>query len=115
MIDPRPSRTDVWLIDFSPTRGHEPSGLRPGLVVSVDRFNHGMAGLVLVIPITTRRKGIPLHVEVDSPEAGLRPRSFIKCEDLRSISTGRLMERWGSVTAETMRQVEFRLRLLLGL
>ncbi len=114
MTGPKPSRAEVWLIDFSPTRGHEPSGLRPGLVVSVDPFNHGLAGLVVVLPITSRAKGIPLHVEVSPPEAGLRQRSFIKTEDIRSISIERLVERWGRLSAKTMQLAEERLRLLLG-
>ncbi|MBI4494949.1 MAG: type II toxin-antitoxin system PemK/MazF family toxin [Chloroflexi bacterium] len=110
-----PARGEVWLIDFSPTRGHEPTGLRPGLVVSVDPFNRGPAGLAIVVPLSTRPKGIPLHVEVHPPEGGLSQRSFIRCEDLRSISTERLIERWGAVVPRTLQLVEERLRLLLGL
>jgi mRNA interferase MazF len=83
--------------------------------VSVNEFNHGPAGLVVVLPITSRAKGIPWHVTLKPPEGGVRQRSFIKCEDMRSISKERLLERWGSVTAETMAKVEDRLRILLGL
>jgi mRNA interferase MazF len=109
------TRGDVWLIDFSPTRGHEPTGLRPALIVSVDLFNNGPAGLVVVLPVTSRPKGVPLHVAVEPPEGGLRQRSFVKCEDIRSVSTDRLAERWGAVAPGTMRLVEDRLRLLLEL
>jgi len=112
---PRPSRGEVWLIDFSPTRGHEQTGTRPGLVISVDLFNHGPAGLVVVLPLTTRHRGVPLHVAVDPPEGGLRERSFIKCEDVRSVSTERLIGKWGTTAPMTLRLVEDRLRLLLGL
>lgn len=59
-----PSRGEIWLVDLSPVRGHEPAGRRPALVISVDEFNHGPAGLVHVIPLTTKERGIPLHVEV---------------------------------------------------
>jgi mRNA interferase MazF len=83
--------------------------------VSVNEFNHGPAGLVVVLPITSRAEGIPWHVTLKPPEGGVRQRSFIKCEDMRSISKERLLERWGSVTAETMAKVEDRLRILLGL
>ncbi len=112
---PAPSRGDVWLVDLEPTRGHEQGGQRPALVVSTNLFNFGPAELVIVLPITTRAKGIPFHVEVNPPEAGLRERSFIKCEDVRSMSTGRLYRQWGAVSAETMAAVEDRLRILLEL
>lgn len=78
---PNPSRAEVWLVDLNPTRGHKQAGRRPGLVVSVDPFNHGPVGLVVVLPITTRAKDVPFHVSIDPPEAGLKARSFIKCED----------------------------------
>ncbi len=110
-----PSRGDVWLVNLYPTRGHEQGGHRPALVISVDLFNQGPAGLVVVLPITTKAKGIPFHVPIDRPEAGLRERSFIKCEDVRSVSTERLSSRWGSVSPRTLAAVEDRLRILLDL
>lgn len=110
-----PLRGEIWLIDLNPTRGHEQAGKRPGLVVSVDLFNQGPAGLVVVIPITTREKGIPLHVEIKSPEGGLAKRSFVKCEDIRSVSKERLVQRLGRVTRNTLAEVEERLRILLDL
>lgn len=110
-----PVRGEIWLVDLNPTRGHEQGGRRPGLVVSVDLFNQGPAGLVIVIPITTKEKGIPLHVEIKAPEGGLTKRSFIKCEDLRSVSRERLVQRLGQVTRSTLDAVEDRLRILLNL
>lgn len=82
-------------------------------MVSTDRFNHGPAGLVVVLPLTSRAKGIPLHVEVQPPEGGVRERSFVKPEDIRSIATERLGERWGAVSSGTLAAVEGRLRVLL--
>ena len=111
----RPSRGEVWEVDLGPTRGHEQAGRRPGLVVSTDRFNHGPAGLVVVLPITTAPKGIPLHVQVEPPEGGVRERSYVKVEDVRSVSTARLGERWGRVSSETVAAVDRRLGVLLDL
>jgi mRNA interferase MazF len=109
------SRGEVWLVDLNPTRGHEQAGRRPALVVSTDQFNHGPAGLVVAVPMTTRERRIPLHVRVEPPSGGVRATCFIKCEDVRSISTDRLLERWGSVDETTLRLVEDRLRILLDL
>ena len=86
---PEPARGDVWMVDLNPTRGHEQAGIRPVLVISVDKFNHGPAGLVVMLPITTKAKGIPFHVLIDPPEGGLKMKSFIKCEEVRSIAKER--------------------------
>lgn len=111
-----PRRGEVWLVDLSPTRGHEQAGRRPALVVSADRFNAGRAGLVFVVPFTTRARGIPTHVEVRPPAGGLREASWARCEDLRSVSVERLIDRpLGVVPDEVLAAVGERLRLLLEL
>ncbi|HWQ70142.1 MAG TPA: type II toxin-antitoxin system PemK/MazF family toxin [Patescibacteria group bacterium] len=110
-----PSRGEVWLVDLSPSRGHEQAGVRPGLVVSVDPFNHGPAGLVVLLPLTTVARGIPFHVEIHPPEGGVKARSFIKCEDIRSVAKERLSRPWGKISGSTWAAVEDRLRILLGL
>lgn len=112
---PEPSRGEVWLVDFNPTRGHEQAGIRPGLVVSVDPFNHGPAGLVVLLPLTSIAKGIPFHVGINPPEGGVKLKSFIKCEDIRAVAKERLSQRWGKVSTSTLAAVEDRLRILLGL
>ena len=111
----RPARGEVWFVDLNPVRGHEQAGRRPALVISVDGFNRGPADLVVVLPVTSREKGIPFHVEISPPEGGVRAHSFVKCEDVRSVATERLRSRLGAVSPQTMEAVEDRLRILLGL
>ena len=111
----RVARGDVWLVDLNPVRGHEQAGKRPCLIISVDLFNQGASGLAVGLPITSKEKGIPFHVELNPPEGGLKVRSFIKCEDVRSISIERLENRWGTVSLETLAAIEDRLRILMGL
>lgn len=115
MSKPYAGRGDVWLANLDPTRGHEQAGIRPVIVLSVDPFNKSLAGLVIVAPLTSKKRGIPTQVEVRPPEGGCTLPSFIKCEDVRSISTERLIRRRGVVTRETQRKVEESLRALLGL
>lgn len=110
-----PARGEIWIADLDPTRGHEQTGRRPCLIVSVDLFNAGPADLVIVIPITSRAKGIPTHVPVMPPEGGLKTPSFIKCEDVRSIAKERLSQHWGTVSPRTMAAVDQVLRILLSL
>lgn len=112
---PQPSRGEVWFVALNPTRGHEQAGIRPGLVVSVDLFNQGPAGLVVILPLTTVANWIPLQVEVDPPEGGVKGKSFNTCEDVRSVAKERLSRRLGTVSELTLAAVDDRLRILLGL
>ena len=110
-----PARGEVWLADLSRTRGHEQAGRRPVLVVSEDLFNRGPARLVIVLPMTSTIRNVPSHVLVSPPEGGVRNRTAILCEAVRSIATERLAVRWGAVDRPTMAVVEDRLRILLRL
>jgi mRNA interferase MazF len=117
MADPR--RGEIWLADLGMVRGHEQSGQRPVLVMSENSFNSGLAGLVMVIPLTSKvkkSKHIPAHIPVDPPEGGLKTPSIILCDQLRTISKDRLDKvPWGAVSAATMGKVERIVRWLLGL
>ncbi len=110
-----PDRGDIWSVSLDPTIGHEQAGTRPALVVSLDRLNHGPADLAIVLPVTSHDKGQPIHVQVKPPEGGLSVRSFVKCEDIRSISKDRLKKFYGTVSPQTMDEVERRMRILLKL
>ncbi len=110
-----PHRGEIWLGNLDPARGREQAGKRLMLILSDDRFNAGRSGLVIVVPLTSHFKRIPYHVAVSPPEAGLKVESYIKCENVRSIARERLETCWGTVSAETLAEVEDRLRLLMGL
>lgn len=115
MIVSEPSRAEVWDLNLDPIIGREQAGARPALILSVDLFNQGPAELVVAIPITRTERGVRWHVQVTPPEGGLVTRSFIQCENIRSLSKSRLRRRRGRVSQDTMQQVEDRLRILLGL
>jgi mRNA interferase MazF len=103
------------MVDLRPARGREQDGTRPALILSVDKFNHGPADLVIVLPVTKRFKGIPTHIFVPSGEAGLTEDSYIKCEDIRSISKNRLVRYMGDVSPSRIENAQRYVRLLLGL
>ena len=86
------------------------------LIVSADRFNQGRSHLVVAVPFTTRRRGLPVHVEVRPPDGGLRDTSFAMCEQVRSLTVDRLgPQPFGRVSWAVLDSVEHRLRLLLSL
>jgi len=109
-------RGEVWLARPSPVVGHEQGGTRPVLVASSDVFNAGRSGLVVVVPITGRLKySVPMHLEVDPPEGGLKRKSVVLCDSVRSVSRERLHGRLGAVSERTLADVTERLAALLDL
>ncbi len=108
------NRGEIWLIDFNPTIGREQAGIRPALILSVKEFNNSMASKVIALPLTSKNKGIPLDVMLTPPEGGITKESFIKCEDLRSLSKNRLIEKWGTISDLKLLEVENKVKLLLG-
>jgi len=89
-----PHRGEIWLADLRPTRGREQTGRRPVLILSVDFFNAGPADLIVVLPLTSTQRDIPLHVKVKKGDGGIRNDSAILCEAIRSVSKERLISRW---------------------
>ena len=109
------ARGDVWLIDFGDPIGHEQGYRRPVVVLSADRLNRSRAGLVVVVPTTTTRRGLPSHVEIERGESGLAETSYAKVEDLKSVSVERLGRRLGSVPVDVLHQIAHVARILLDL
>ena len=106
---------DIWYGGLDPTVGHEQAGQRPMLVVSPPGFSNGPLPLVLVLPVTTNLRPLPSRVPLLPPEGGVTRPSIILCEGIRSISHERLQRRMGTAGAETMQEVQDRLRILMNL
>lgn len=110
-----PSRGEVWMVDFGEPVGREQGYRRPALVLSVDRFNRSRAELAVVLPITSARRGLPSHIEIEPGVAGLDHVSFAKSEDIKSVSSQRLVRRLGEVSGDVLVRAEAAVRILLGL
>ncbi|MGH2560022.1 MAG: type II toxin-antitoxin system PemK/MazF family toxin [Thermomicrobiales bacterium] len=106
-------RGDVWDAEFDPVRGREQAERRPAVIVSSAEVNRGRSELIFVVPITRRNRGIPSHVPIRPPEGGLTSPSVIMCEQLRTFAIERLLRRRGSVSPDTLREIEWRLQYLL--
>src|SRR5205823_10567561 len=111
-----PFRGEIWNADLDPTRGREQAGRRPVLVVSTDGFNAGPAELVVILPITSKAKGIPWHVRFPAgSDTGLRTESYAMVEAIRCVSRERLSKRLGDAPRAAMAEIEKRVRILLEL
>jgi mRNA interferase MazF len=110
-----PRRGEVWLVDLTPTFGHEQAGRRPAVIISEDVFNSGPAELVIVLPVTSTLRPIPSQVQLSPPDGGLDRASAVLCEAIRSISRRRLVRRLGAISVARLGLVEDTLRILLRL
>ncbi|MBS1880669.1 MAG: type II toxin-antitoxin system PemK/MazF family toxin [Actinobacteria bacterium] len=104
------------MADPSQTVGHEQSGLRPHLVLSVSRMNRSPLELVIALPLTTTDASNLLHVRIDpQPETGLTRVSYAMPEMVRSISGRRLGRPVGRVQRELVERAARHVGVLLGL
>lgn len=79
----------LWWVDLGNPVGYEQGGRRPVVVVGSSTHCRFPIGMALVVPLTSRDRGLPHHVRIDSPESGLRDPSFARTEDLRAVSRQR--------------------------
>lgn len=110
----RPSRGEIWLINLGSDIKFEAATSRTALVLSVNELNHGPGELAIVAPISERDYGIATHVSASQPQSAKSPRSFVVCEELRSVSTRRFLEKRGVIDEQTMRHVLYTVSVLLG-
>ena len=95
---------EAWWALPDPAVGREQSGRRLVLIVSNERFHRTVTTLVVVVPLTTKDRGWPNHVELNTG-AGMEQRSFAMTEQVRTISRQRLTGKIGVVEESVLQNV----------
>lgn len=115
--EPTYLRGDLWSVDFGAhPEDPEQAFRRPALIVSDDLLHHPNLRLVVVVPGTTTMRGLPLHVVVEpDDDNGLDDPTALQVEQVRAISSVRLIERIGRLDAEARHTVDEILRNVLRL
>ena len=111
-------RGELYWVDWSPARGSEPAGRRPAVVVQGDAGNRSVTyPNTIVVAVSSSGREIPLHVRLrPHTRLGLRRTSFVKCEQVMTVSKERLSTLpVGRLDDGEMRQVDAALRLSLDL
>ena len=87
------------------------------VIVSSNRFQRIQDRLVLIVPVTSTIRGYPFHVTTQPAETGLRQPGAIMCDQLRMLSTARLLDAApaGRLSTDLLRQVDDILRALIDL
>lgn len=110
------ARGEIWWANLSPTQGTEQSGIRPVLIVQMDRAN-AASPHTIIVPLTTkiRQKVLKSHVRLSIGEGGTTEDAVILCEQIRVIDKGRLRNRMGMLSDERMEEVDVALKVILDL
>lgn len=109
----QPVRGELVYVDLGEPIGHEAGFERPALAVSHDRL--ASVGLVTVLPVSRTRLGWPSHVEAEPTESGLRETSYVQTEQVRTISTERVVRVLKPLSPVTLAAVDGLLRINLDL
>ena len=114
---PRCSRGELWLLDWSPGRGSEQGGFRPGLIVQSDLGNHAEgARTTILVPLTTQGRPYVFYVPIPKgKDNGLGADSWANATQVFTVDKARLAKRLGRVTPAQLRALGAALRAVLEL
>ena len=111
----KPQRGEIWFIDWSPSRGSEQSGIRPSLILQTEKGNlNDNYPNTIVLTVSTKGKQIPFHVKLKpNQKNGLSDTSYVKCEQILTISKDRLTKKIGRVSEKELKEIEKSVKLVL--
>jgi mRNA interferase MazF len=110
-------RGDIYWVDFSPGKGSEPLGRRPGLVIQCDALNESKLNTVIMLAITSNLNfsELPGNVLLAKGEANMPKRCVINATQLKSVDKSSLVEKIGSLSYEKMDEVVSGLKLVMDI
>lgn len=107
-------RGDIYYADLGNGVGSEQGGIRPVLIVQNNMGNR-YAPTVIVVPITSQLKSNnqPTHVHL-STRCGLKTKSVVLTEQIRTVDKQRLQEYVGHLDDESSALVDEALRISIA-
>ena len=111
------ARGQLYWVDWSPGRGSEQTGRRPALVIQENpASSNPHYPLTIVAAVSSQGRNFATHVAVEpSATNGLSTRSYVKCEQIQTVSKERLVQHIGVLEPEVMERVELALKKVLAL
>ena len=107
----------IYWVDFSPGKGSEPMGRRPGLVVQNDILNDSMLNTVVMIAITSTLKfgELPGNVVLQKSEANMPRKCVVNVTQVKSVDKQSLREKIGTLSGERMTEVYDGIKLVMSI
>ncbi|MBE9005637.1 type II toxin-antitoxin system PemK/MazF family toxin [Fortiea sp. LEGE XX443] len=109
-------RGDVVLCDLNPVVGTEQAGIRPVVVVQINRAN-SVSPHTIITPLTTKIRRVILqsHVFIPAGTGGLNQDSVILCEQIRVVDKSRIIRVIGHLDDDYLDSLAIALSIILGL
>ena len=101
-------RGEVWWADLGP-----PAGRRPVVLLSRDEA-YAARALVIVAPVTTRIRNIPVEV-MHGPTDGLPRTCAANLDTITTIAKASMLDRLATLSAVKLDEVEAAIHFALGL
>lgn len=98
------NKYDVVYADFGRNPHGVEGGIRPGIIVSCDKSNHEYSPQVSIVPLSTKLKDVPSHVQIEPCEVngyGLSRKSDFMPEDIQTLSKGCIRGKSGYLIRES--------------
>ena len=107
----------IYWVDFSPGKGSEPMGRRPGLVVQGNAVNDSKINTVIMLAITSTLKygTLPGNVTLRKGEANMPKACVINVSQIKSVDKSSIREKVGTLSKNKMAAIENGIRLILDL
>ena len=104
-----PERGDIVKLDLSPTKGHEQSGYRPVLVVTLKKYNC-LSGRMLICPITRTVRSEIFEVSINTAKA----KGVVLSDQVRTIDwEARKVKYVGEAPHDVVTEVCYKIELLI--
>ena len=109
-------RGEIILANLEPVVGSEQGRIRPVLVIQNDDSNE-FSPTIIVAPITTKiyTKEFPTNVEIELNESGLKNKSTILLNQIRTIDKSRIRKKISILSTDIMDKVNLAISISLGL
>ena len=107
----------VYWINFSPDKGAESKGTRPGLVLQTNALNDSGINTVIVVAITSTMKfgELPGNVILKKGEANLPKSCVVNTTQIKSVDKSSLVELIGSLSKQRIEEVVSGMKLVMDL
>ena len=107
----------IYWVDFSPAKGSEPKGRRPGLVIQNNVLNDSKLNTVVMVAITSTLKfgNLPGNVVLRKGEANLPKKCDVNATQIKSVDKKSIKEEIGTLSAQRLKEVQEGLKLILEL
>ena len=111
------NKGSIYWVDFSPSKGSEPSGRRPGLVIQSDVLNDSKINTIIMLSITSTIKfgKLPGNVTLRRGEANLPKKCVINVTQIKSVDKSGVKEKIGTLSNKKIEEVHEGLKLVMGL